>query len=434
MNQKENDVLANRYRLVKILGEGSYGIVWLADDLQLQIKVAIKILHPGMGRIADLQKEAVTQARLNHPHIAIIYSVDVDDRFIAMEYIEGESLGDYLRNCVIGRSWISKDKATDFLSQCFQALMHAHENSVVHGDIKPANIMIHQNKTIKITDFGVAKVISEEQMRGYLPNIGRRIGSITYMAPEVLKGEPRTYRSDLFSLGVISYLLFTGHHPFYNPHPSGLFGVREMLLSDEEPKRPREVNPDISEEYENVITKMITKNPENRYSSMKHAYEELVDIGLLCRRCSYKNLANANFCSKCGQSLREVRENQYKDKSPRELWQRAFELNAVGQFEEAIKFCDEAIKLQSDFADPYQTKGFALSSLGKYSDARKSYEMALKYAQDQMQMANIHTNMSFTYMMEHNYEKLVEELEKALEYDPNHYKAKQLLEKFKGGR
>jgi len=432
MNHKQNDVLGSgRYRLIKILGEGTYGIVWLADDTQLQIKVAIKILHPHMGKIADLQKEAVTQARLNHPNIAIIYSVDIDERFIAMEYIDGESLENYLRKHIIDGTWISKDEAAHFLSQCLEGLMYAHEQSVVHGDIKPANIMIHQDKTIKITDFGVAKVVSEEQLKGYTTNIVRRLGSITYMAPEVLRGEPRTLKSDIFSLGVVGYLLFTGHHPFYNTHPSGLFGVREMLLSDDEPKKLKEINQDIIEVYENVIMKMLAKNLENRYANVKEAYEEFVGIGLLCRNCNYKNPVSAKFCNECGQSLKEVREDQYKDKSPREIWSKAFQLNALGQFEEAIKFCDEAIKAQKDFADPYQTRGFALSSLGKYEEARESYKMALKYTKDKIQVANIHTNMSYTYMMEHNYEKLIEELEEALKNNPDHYKAKQLLEKFR---
>ncbi len=282
MNHKEHDVLGSgRYKLIKILGEGTYGVVWLADDTQLQIKVAIKILHPHMGKIADLQKEAVTQASLNHPNIAVIYSVDIDDRFIAMEYIEGESLEAYLRKYIINNIWISKDEATHFLSQCFEAFMYAHEQSVVHGDIKPANIMIHHDKTIKITDFGVAKVISEEQLKGYTTNTARKLGSITYMAPEVLKSEPRTFRSDLFSLGIVGYLLFTGHHPFYNTHPSGLFGIRETLLSDKEPKKPMEINSDIPEIHENVIVKMLSKNPESRYASVKQAYEEFANIGLL---------------------------------------------------------------------------------------------------------------------------------------------------------
>ena len=137
MNIQKDDILGSgRYKLKKILGEGSYGTVWLSDDLQLQTEVAIKTLHPHMGKIADLQKEAITQARLSHSNVAMIYSVDIDDRFIAMEYIEGESLENYLRKLIQDDNWISLDTAAHFLSQCFEGLMHAHDQSVVHGDIK----------------------------------------------------------------------------------------------------------------------------------------------------------------------------------------------------------------------------------------------------------------------------------------------------------
>ncbi|MCK4732186.1 MAG: protein kinase [Methanophagales archaeon] len=432
MNHKEDNVLGNgRYRLIKTLGEGTYGVVWLAEDSKLKIKVAIKTLHPSMGKIADLQKEAVTQARFNyHQNIATIYEVDIDDRFIAMEYIEGESLENCLRTHITNKTWISRDKAVHFLTQCFEALMCAHEQLVIHGDIKPANLMIHKDDMIKLTDFGVAKVISE-QLKGYATtNIARRLGSITYTAPEVLKGEPRNFKSDLFSLGIIAYLLFTGRHPFYSTDPSGLFSIREKLLSDEEPEKPREINPDIPEVHENVIMKMLAKNPENRYTSVKQAYEEFTDIGLVCQDCKFKNPFNAKFCSQCGRSLEKVREEQYKGKLPIELWSRAFQMNATGEFEEAIKFCDEAIKMKKDFADAYQTKGFALSNLGEPEEAMECYQKALKYSTDRVQKANIHTNRSYIYMIKGDHENMIKDLKKALEYNPYHGKARALLEKY----
>lgn len=354
MNRNEGDVLGRgRYKLIKRLGKGSYEEVWLAGDTELDMNVAIKTLHPSSGSITDLQKEARTQARLNHQNIAKINNVDIDERFISMEYIEGESLEHCLRAYITNKTWIQEGKAMQFLTQCFEALKYAHKKSVVHGDIKPANIMIHRDDTIKLTDFGVAKVISE-QSTGYSTNIVRRLGTITYMAPEVLNGEPRTVKSDLFSLGILAYLLFTGRHPFYSTHPSGLFSVRENILSDEEPTEPRKINPKIPEIHETVIMKMLAKNPEDRYTDVEKAYEEFTDIGLLCQFCDFKNPVNAKYCSQCGESLEKVRKDQYKGKSPLELQNRAFQLNALGDYEEAIKFCDAAIKMEKNL--PMRTK------------------------------------------------------------------------------
>lgn len=440
MKRSKNDILGSgRYKLENFLGEGSYGVVWLATDLQLEIDVAIKTLHPHMGKIADLQKEAITQARLSHPNIAIVYSVDIDDRFIAMEYVDGESLENFLRNQIANNTWVEKDQAVHLLSQCFLAVMHAHEQSVVHGDIKPGNIMLDQSGSVKITDFGVAKVISEEKLKGYTPNMTRKLGSTTYMAPEVLRGEQKNSSNDIFSLGVVSYLLFTGHHPFYNTHPSGLFGLKEMLLADEEAKDPREIAPDISESHANIILRLLSKSPECRYGSVKEAYEDFVGIGLLCTKCDSKNPANAKFCNQCGNSLDDEREDQYRGKTPQELWSKAFQLNGLSQFEEAIQFSDEAIKKQHDCADAHQTKAFALSNLGRLEDALASYEDAINYTSDatrldRSKLANIYTNMSYCYSRLDNHEKAKGALEKALELDPKHYKARDLLNKgFKKG-
>jgi len=430
MNHKEGDILGNgRYRIVQPLGEGTYGVVWLAEDTQLQIQVAIKVLHPYTGGISDLQREAVTQARLNHQNIASIYSVNMDERFIAMEYVTGKSLDKYMKRHLEQEEWLTIDKCKHFLSQCCEALIYAHNKSVIHGDIKPGNVIVQDDDLVKLTDFGVAKVISSEEQRGYPLSSHRRLGSTTYMAPEVIKGEPRDFKSDIFSLGVLGYLLFTGHHPFYNIHPSGLFSVRDMLLSEEAARDAKEINPDIPDNYNGVIMKMISKEPENRYEHVKQAFEECVGIGLTCSRCNAKNPVDARYCMQCGESLEQVRDDQYKGRSASELVSSAFQLNSVYHYNEAISFCDEAIKLESEYSPAYHCKGFALSNLEKYDEALENFQLALKYARDESQKANIHTNMSYVYMMKGDRKKQIEELEKALECNPRHYKARDFLDK-----
>lgn len=433
VNYGEERILGNgRYELQRILGQGTYGVVWLANDTQLQIHAAIKRLHPNMGKISDLQREAVTQARLNHPNVATIYSADIDGRFIAMEYVEGESLEKCLKTHISNGTWINIEKSRQILSQCFDALRYAHGENVIHGDIKPGNIMIHSNETVKLTDFGVAKVISERELAAYSYGEQRRLGSITYMAPEVIMGEPRDFRSDIFSLGIMAYVLFTGNHPFRHPHPSGIFSIEDMILSDEEPRKPSDVQPSIQESFERVIMKMMAKSPEDRYANINQAYEELFGFGLTCPKCGSSNPASAHYCMKCGHSLQEAKDDQYKDRTPRELWSRAFQLNSELKYEEAIKLCNEAVKMQPDFAEAYQTKGFALSNLRAYNEALDCFTLALKYAKDRLKKADIHVNISYVYFKQGDYERNVAELRKALELNPYHPKARTLMEKYGG--
>lgn len=201
---KGDAICRGRYCLKNLLGEGTYGSVWLAQDTRLEIPVAIKALHATHGRIGDLRAEAVTQARLSHDNIVRIYDVDVDDRVIVMEYIEGASLESHLKDLIRQEGWIQASRSKDILAQCFDALIYAHSKQVVHGDVKPANIMIQEDLTAKLTDFGVAKVIAEQYMGTYPSGLPRRMGSTTYSAPEVIRGEPRDFQSDMFSLGIVA--------------------------------------------------------------------------------------------------------------------------------------------------------------------------------------------------------------------------------------
>lgn len=425
-----------KYKLIESRGAGSYGHVWLAEDVQLSRQVAVKSLHQHMGRLADLLKEAKAQARLSHPNICVIYEVDTNERFIAMEYVEGLSMEEYLKNLIREKRWLSLEESKALLLQCFDAISYAHEQSVVHGDIKPGNIMLTESsKSVKITDFGVAKIISEEAITAYSMGGARRLGSATYTAPEVLTGEPRNARSDIFSFGIVAYLMLTGSHPFYNTHPSGLFGIREMLVSDFEPKSPKDISPAIPDKYSEVVMKLIAKNPEQRYENLRRAYAAFVDLGLVCRSCQAKNTFEARYCNQCGHSLELVIEDEYRKKSPLELQQTAYQLNGLGDFTEAIRFCDEAIKKNPHFFQAYQTRSFALSNLGRFDEALEGYQTAITLlqnepgGQDGSRLAKIHTNMSFCYERLGKYHDAKRELEIAIELDGLYFKAQDLLQR-----
>lgn len=422
-----------RYGLKKRIGEGSYGVVWLAEDLQLGRPVAVKTLHPFRGRLADLEREAKAQAQLVHPNIVIIYGVDVDERFIAMEYVEGESLEECLKEHIRKSTWIATEKATAWLLQCFRAIKCAHAKGVVHGDIKPGNVMIDRDGTVRMTDFGVAKIISEEKQDTYRLEEPRRVGSITYSAPEVLRGGHRNYVSDMFSMGILAYLLLTGHHPFFNVHPSGLFSVTDMLLSDDRARDPKDINPDITENHARVILKLIEKDPEARYPNIQQAFDEFADIGLSCPKCRSKNDLVAKYCNQCGRVLRGL-EDQYKGKTAQELSAIAFDLNGAGQYEQAISFADAAVRANPDFPLAHQTKGFSLSSIGKYPEALDSFNRTLELMQkepycDVRKIVNVLLSKCFCYERLADYPKSKQSLDEALKYDPDHPKAKLLLER-----
>lgn len=423
-----------RFQLEKRLGEGSYGVVWLAEDLQLHRPVAVKTLHPFRGRLADLEREAIAQAQLLHPNIVGIYTVDVDQRFIAMEYVQGESLEECLKEHIRKSTWITTEQATAWLLQCFRAVKCAHAKSVVHGDIKPGNIMIDGDGTVRMTDFGVAKIISEEKPDIYSLDQARRLGSVTYSPPEVLRGGHRNYVSDMFSLGILAYLLLTGRHPFFNPHPSGLFSVRDMLLSDERATDLREINPAITENHSRVVLKLIEKDPEARYANIQQAFEEFADIGLLlCPECKSKNPLAAKYCNQCGGALKGI-QYQYKGKTAQELSAIAFGLNGGGQYEQAIVFADAALRNSPDFPYAHQTRAFSLSSLGKYEEALASFDSAQTIMQgqtdcDPSKIANILVGKCYCYERLGDYAKSRECLDEALKCDPDHAKAKSLLER-----
>jgi len=429
MSFNEGDRLCgNRYELESLLGTGTYGSVWVAQDTRLENrKVAIKALHTSGGRIRDLEAEATTQARLNHQNIATIHDVDIDDRVIVMEYIRGQSLERFLKDSIASSDWPEISNSRQILAQCFDALIYAHSRNVVHGDVKPGNILLHDDGTVRLTDFGVAKVISESDPGGYPPGVHRRLGSIAYMAPEVISGSPRDFRSDIFSMGIVTYLLFTGIHPFYSTDPSGLFSVRDLLTSDFQPSSPKNENGEISDSYDKAIMRMLAKDPEDRFQSMKEAYEELIEVGIVCPACAHGNPEESSYCNQCGSSLKEVIASQFIGKSSRELQERAFELNSVMRYSEAIRFCDESIELDPKNSYAYHTKAWALSSLRSYDEALENYKKALLFSENDNQRARIHTNISYVYWKTGDPGLWQHHLEEALRCDPYFSKAYDLL-------
>lgn len=269
-----------RFRISALLGVGGMGEVYRAEDTTLKRTVALKRIAPQFRSDAHYRqrflREAECASRLNEPHIASIHDVveDGEETFLVMEYVEGRTLRQRMGEPL---------SIADFLSigvQCATALVAAHEQRVVHGDIKPENIMLTPAGQVKILDFGVAKVFPRPEETATVtptaPQSGVLSGTPAYMAPEVLLEKERDGRADIFSLGVIFYEALTGRHPF---RADSFIGTTQQIL-EKTPLPLSRFNPRVPAELERIVGKMLAKDAGQRHAT---AADLLVDLNTLQR-------------------------------------------------------------------------------------------------------------------------------------------------------
>jgi eukaryotic-like serine/threonine-protein kinase len=267
----------SHYRILEKLGGGGMGIVFLAEDLKLGRRVALKFLSEAIKTnpaiLERFTREARTASALNHPNICIIYEIDeVDGKpFIAMELLEGHSLDQELH----GNS-LPIDHILDLGIQLSDGLDAAHRKGIVHRDIKPANLFINSLGQLKILDFGLAKLASEENFNtlgsgetvGFttaenLTSPGTAIGTVAYMSPEQARGDGIDARSDIFSAGSVLYELSSGRLPF----PGKTSAVVFDAILNREPVPPLSINPSLPQELQRIIDKCLEKDRDVRYQS-----------------------------------------------------------------------------------------------------------------------------------------------------------------------
>jgi len=259
----------SHYKIKKSIGSGGMSTVYLAHDTRLDRDVAVKILRIdprlGLGErgrkeiILRFQQEAKAAARLNHPNIVSIHHVGQqgDQYFIVMEYLDGFSLGHLMKS---GERH-SMETIIKWMCQICDGLHFAHEHGVIHRDIKPDNLILMKNGTVKITDFGIARLEKSEMVKTKDQTF---MGTIYYCSPEQLREFKNIdRRTDIFSLGVVFYQLLTGHLPFHEE------SIAETINSiiNVEPTRPREVSPGVPVRLEQVVLKCLAKNPAQRFQT-----------------------------------------------------------------------------------------------------------------------------------------------------------------------
>ena len=261
-------LLDNRYEILEVIGEGGMAVVYKALCHRLNRYVAIKIMRDDMASDEEFRRrfcaESHAVAMLSHPNIVAVYDVSHSDEieYIVMELVDGITLRQYMDK----KGVVSWKETLHFTKQIAKALSHAHEHGIIHRDIKPQNIMLLRDGTIKVGDFGIAALENE-----MYESDGQAIGSVHYIAPEQARGESPDARSDIYSLGIVMYELLTQKKP-YDGDTIGEIAVKHM---NTEPTPPHEIAADIPPELERITLKAMNASLEQRYQSAGELLEDL---------------------------------------------------------------------------------------------------------------------------------------------------------------
>ncbi len=260
---RQEQVLNNRYRVDGTLGNGGMALVYVGTDTLLRRRVAIKVLRDQFSSDDDFVKrfsfEAQSAAKLSHPNIVNIYDFGREDHayYIVMELVDGSTLGDLLRD---GRA-LPEPVAVDYAIQIASGLAYAHRQNLMHRDVKPANILVTQDDVVKLSDFGIARAVSEHTLGVTQP--GMVMGSVSYISPEQAQGHDIDERSDLYSVGVVLYQMLTGKLPFSGDNP-----VAVALKHVSEPAPP--IDPKaagVSPAVAAIVARLLRKDPKERFAS-----------------------------------------------------------------------------------------------------------------------------------------------------------------------
>ncbi len=253
-------MMVGHYRIVEKIGAGGMGEVYLADDTELDRKVALKFLAQNLCQDqecrARFKREAQAAAKLNHPNIVTVYEVgDYQGRpFFAMEYVKGRALKDFIHDGSLSVSF-----AVDFATQLCEGLAKAHGEGITHRDIKPSNIIVDADGRPRLVDFGLASIARDEK----ITKTGSTMGTVGYMSPEQIKGKDADHRSDLFSLGIVLYEMIAGRRPFEGKNEPATMNA---ILSETLEPLAR-YKSDVPDDLQRIVSKLLEKDPAYRYQS-----------------------------------------------------------------------------------------------------------------------------------------------------------------------
>ena len=260
------------YKLLAKLGEGGMGAVYKAQDVLASRIVALKVLRKNLagnkGFVERFEREAKLAGALNHPNIVTCHVAGMIHgiQFLAMEFVDGETLSARLRR---SGGKLPEKEALTIIRDIARGLGHAHKAGIVHRDIKPDNILLGKDGSVKLSDFGTAKSFLDEDS---LSRTGQVIGTPNYISPEQVRADKNIdHRADLYSLGGTLYHVLTGRLPFHAP---SVLQIMKAHL-DEELENPQDVNPDLSDGAVQIVVKLMAKSPDKRYQSANELVEDI---------------------------------------------------------------------------------------------------------------------------------------------------------------
>jgi serine/threonine-protein kinase len=435
---KKGIELQRRYVVSEHIGTGGYATVWRATDKELNRDVAIKRLlreswrSPSAEEMEAVVQEGRNAARLKgHKNIVEVYDVfeEAGEAFLVMEYVDGASLDALFKQHALKNTWIRSDEALDYLRQILEGLVFAHSSGLIHRDVKPSNILISKLGVVKLADFGIAKpmTFSKPATAGMGDPGFAATGSQAFMSFEQSRGEQLDQRTDIFSAGIVGYLLLTGQHPFN--HSSGAFSIFDLIRESSYTCHEIAARSEVPESVRKAVMRMLTKERTLRYHSV---YEPLAELtrgsSQVCPECSTQNPVGFNFCGQCGNSLRTKPVSEASSSSQTSvsavrssamLTDAGFELTRSGDWEGAVKLYRAAIESDGSYGRAFSNLGFALNRLGQYEEAIKVMSEGIKATKDANILHRLYDTRGFAQSNLKRFSEAIGDFSRALELNDN---------------
>lgn len=254
-----------KFKIIDTLGTGGFAAVFLAEDTWIKKKVALKVPHEQDNELRIMLQEPRLLASLNHPNIVNVLTAGKEGNtfYIVMEYVEGASLSQLIKQ----KGSLPIPFSLEISRQICLGLAHAHNEKILHRDLRPSNVLLTKNNVVKIADFGISRLLDHTRYAR------TKIGSPPYMAPEHLLGKA-VFESDIYSLGIMMYEMMTGELPFYDPNPS----IIEDMILKAKYRLPREIIPDFPPEVEEIIKKAMSRDYRKRQASAKEVLDDILEV------------------------------------------------------------------------------------------------------------------------------------------------------------